>query len=61
MPRVHARDDASSSIAALASGEVGVVAVLDDYEHVIGVVTPAEIQRAMALVGAIRGGARAAR
>ena len=61
MPRVHARDDASPSIAALASGEVGVVAVLDDYEHVIGVVTPAEIQRAMALVGAIRGGARAAR
>lgn len=61
LPRVHARDDASPSIAAVASGEAGVVAVLDEFEHVIGVVTPAEIQRVMALVGAIQAGTRAAR
>lgn len=61
IPRAHARDDASPSIAALTSGEAGVVAVLDDFEHVIGVVTPAEIQRALALVGAIQAGTRAAR
>jgi CBS-domain-containing membrane protein len=61
LPKVHARDEAAQSIAALASGDVGVVAVVDEFEHVIGVVTPAELQRAMALVGAIQAGMREAR
>ncbi|MCC6551974.1 MAG: site-2 protease family protein [Polyangiaceae bacterium] len=61
LPRVHARDDASPTIAALASGEIGAIAVLDDLEHVIGIITPAEIQRALALIGAIESGPRPAR
>jgi Zn-dependent protease len=53
VPRAHAGDDASRSIEAVASGEASVVAVLDEGERVIGLVTPAEIQRALALVGAL--------
>jgi len=59
-PKVHARDDAAKSIEALASGEASAVAVLDEREHVIGLVTAAEIQRAMALVEVIRAGRAAA-
>ncbi|AKT36788.1 neutral zinc metallopeptidase [Chondromyces crocatus] len=58
LPRVHARDDASHSIDALTAGDTGAVAVLDETEHVVGLVTPAEIQRAMALLGAVQAGAR---
>ncbi|MGK3984616.1 site-2 protease family protein [Sorangium sp. So ce136] len=53
VPRAHADDDASRSIDALASGEASAVAVLDGGEHVIGLVTTAEIQRALALAGAL--------
>ncbi|XXY54551.1 site-2 protease family protein [Sorangium sp. So ce269] len=60
VPRAHADDDASRSIDALASGEASAVAVLDGGEHVIGLVTTAEIQRALALAGAL-GGPRAGR
>ncbi|AUX26679.1 neutral zinc metallopeptidase [Sorangium cellulosum] len=60
VPRARASDDASRSIEALASGEASAVAVLDEGEHVIGIVTPAEIQRALALAGAL-GGLRAGR
>ncbi|AUX48023.1 neutral zinc metallopeptidase [Sorangium cellulosum] len=51
--RARAGDDATRSIEALASGEASAVAVLDEGEHVIGLVTPAEIQRALALAGAL--------
>ncbi|WP_437754771.1 site-2 protease family protein [Sorangium sp. So ce1389] len=60
VPRAHADDDASRSIDALASGEASAVAVLDGGEHVIGLVTTAEIQRALALAGAL-GAPRAGR
>ncbi|WP_437732975.1 site-2 protease family protein [Sorangium sp. So ce1335] len=53
VPRARADEDASRSIEALASGEASAVAVLDGGEHVIGLVTPAEIQRALALAGAL--------
>src|SRR5262249_44986492 len=52
MPRVHAEDDASKSLDALTSTDAEAVLVLDRDEHVIGMVTPAEIQRAMTLLGA---------
>lgn len=51
---VHAKDDAAQSIAAMTRGEASAVAVLDEREHVIGLVTPAEIQRALALMGVIQ-------
>lgn len=54
IPRVHAGEDAARSIEALASGEASAIAVLDAAEHVIGLVTPAEIQRAMALLSAVQ-------
>ncbi|XXX75795.1 site-2 protease family protein [Sorangium sp. So ce134] len=53
VPRARAGDDASRSFDALASGEASAVAVLDEGEHVIGLVTTAEIQRALALAGAL--------
>ncbi|WP_437633272.1 site-2 protease family protein [Sorangium sp. So ce854] len=53
VPRARADDDASRSIDALTSGEASAVAVLDGGEHVIGLVTAAEIQRALALAGAL--------
>ncbi|WP_437831305.1 site-2 protease family protein [Sorangium sp. So ce1153] len=53
VPRAHADDDASRSIDVLASGEASAIAVLDGGEHVIGLVTTAEIQRALALAGAL--------
>ncbi|WP_437936840.1 site-2 protease family protein [Sorangium sp. So ce341] len=53
VPRARAGDDASGSLDALASGEASAVAVLDEGEHVIGLVTSAEIQRALALAGAL--------
>ncbi|WP_437287031.1 site-2 protease family protein [Sorangium sp. So ce406] len=53
VPRARADDDASRSIDVLASGEASAVAVLDGGEHVIGLVTTAEIQRALALAGAL--------
>ncbi|WP_437811486.1 site-2 protease family protein [Sorangium sp. So ce1078] len=53
VPRARAGDDASRSFDALASGEASAVAVLDEGEHVIGLVTSAEIQRALALAGAL--------
>ncbi|XYH96844.1 site-2 protease family protein [Sorangium sp. So ce1128] len=60
VPRAHADDDASRSIDALASGEASAVAVLDGGEHVIGLVTTADIQRALALASAL-GAPRAGR
>ncbi|MGK3969509.1 site-2 protease family protein [Sorangium sp. So ce118] len=60
VPRAHADDDASRSIDALASGEASAVAVLDGGEHVIGLVTTADVQRALALAGAL-GAPRAGR
>jgi CBS domain-containing protein len=53
VPRARAGDDASGSLDALASGEASAVSVLDEGEHVIGLVTSAEIQRALALAGAL--------
>jgi Zn-dependent protease len=52
MPRVHTQDDAATTLDALTSGGADAVIVLDNQEHVVGVVTPADLQRAMMLVGA---------
>jgi Zn-dependent protease/CBS domain-containing protein len=55
LPVLHAYDDASGTLDILARSEANAVIVLDRNDHVIGIVTPAEIQRAMALLGAIGG------
>ncbi|UQA62439.1 site-2 protease family protein [Polyangium aurulentum] len=61
MPRVHTQDDAATTLDALTSGGADAVIVLDNQEHVVGVVTPADLQRAMMLVGAAGGNGPAAR
>jgi Zn-dependent protease len=58
MPKVYVGEEASRSLEAMANGDGSVVAVLDEVQHVIGLVTPAEVQRAMALLGVIRTAAR---
>jgi Zn-dependent protease/predicted transcriptional regulator len=55
LPVLHAYDDASGTLDILARSDANAVIVLDRDEHVIGIVTPAEVQRAMALLGAIGG------
>jgi CBS domain-containing protein len=51
VPRVHARDDAAKTLDALVNGDTDAVLVLDETEHVVGLVTTADIQRAMTLLG----------
>ena len=46
---VHAGEDASRALGALSRGEAHAVMVLDAQDQVIGVVTPTEIRRAIAL------------
>ena len=46
---VHTGEDASRALGALSRGEARTVVVLDQEDHVIGLVTPAEIRRAVAL------------
>ena len=58
VPRVHTRDDAAATLDALVSGEAEAVLVLDEGEHVVGLVTPADLQRALTLLGAAGGKAR---
>jgi CBS-domain-containing membrane protein len=52
VPRVHARDDAAATLDALVNGDAPAVIVLDEGEHVIGLVTQADLERAMALLTA---------
>lgn len=52
LPRVHGRDDAASTLDPLMNGEVDAVVVLDDFEHIIGLVTPLHMQRAVAFLEA---------
>ena len=52
-PKVHVYDDASKTLDVLANEESNVVAVLDESEHVVGIVTPQEMQRAVALIEAM--------
>jgi Zn-dependent protease len=58
LPRVHTRDDASSTLDSLMNGDVDAVVVLDDSEHIVGLVTAADIQRAMTFLGAMPRGHR---
>jgi Zn-dependent protease len=58
VPRVHARDDAATTLDALVNGDAEAVIVLDEGEHIVGLVTPADIQRAMMLLGAAGGRGR---
>lgn len=53
LPRVHARDDAASTLDSLMNGDVDAVVVLDETEHIVGLVTAAEVQRAMTFLGAM--------
>jgi CBS domain-containing protein len=55
LPVLHAHDDASGTLDILSRSETNAVVVLDRNDRVIGLVTPAEVQRAMALLGAISG------
>ncbi|MDI1450606.1 site-2 protease family protein [Polyangium sp. 6x1] len=58
VPRVHTRDDAAATLDALVNGDAEAVLVLDEGEHVVGLVTPADLQRALALLGAAGGRGR---
>lgn len=58
VPRVHTRDDAAATLDALVGGDAEAVLVLDEGEHVVGLVTPADLQRAITLLGAAGGRAR---
>jgi CBS domain-containing protein len=50
LPHAHAGDDAERTLSTLASGEVPAVVVTDDAEtDIIGLVTPADLERAAAL------------
>ena len=53
LPRVHTKDDAASTLDTLMNGDVDAVVVLDDSEHIVGLVTAADIQRAMTFLGAM--------
>lgn len=46
---VHTGEDASRALGALSRGETNMVVVLDREDHVIGLITPTEIRRALAL------------
>ena len=52
-PKVHVYDDASRTLDVLANENANLVAVLDESEHVVGIVTPQEMQRAVALIEAM--------
>ena len=49
LPNVHLGDEATTALDAMWSGDAEVVLVLDGDDEVVGLVTDAEIQRAMAL------------
>jgi Zn-dependent protease/CBS domain-containing protein len=49
LPRVRLQDDGSSMLDLLASGRVPAVLVVDDSDDIVGVVTPSDIHRAIAL------------
>jgi Zn-dependent protease len=53
LPRVHARDDAATTLDPLMNGEVDAVVVLDETEHIVGLVTAADVQRAMTFLAAM--------
>jgi len=53
LPRVHTRDDAAATLDSLMSGDVDAVVVLDDFERIVGLVTPFDMQRAVAFLGAV--------
>jgi predicted transcriptional regulator len=54
LPTVHAEDDASRAIDLISSRRADAVVVLDRDDRILGVVTPAEVQRAMSLLDALR-------
>lgn len=58
LPRVHTRDDASATLDSLMNGEVDAVVVLDESEHIVGLVTPSDVQRAMTFLAAMSRGHR---
>jgi Zn-dependent protease len=55
VPKVHTQDDAATTLDALTTGDADTVVVLDQEEHVVGVVTPDDLRRAFALLGAMGG------
>lgn len=53
LPRVHTDDEASTTLDPLMNGDVDALVVLDKQEHIVGLVTAADVQRAMAFLGAM--------
>jgi Zn-dependent protease len=53
LPRVHTRDDAATTLDPLMNGEVDAVVVLDEFEHIVGLVTAVDVQRAMTFFSAM--------
>jgi Zn-dependent protease len=60
LPVVHTRDDASRMLDALSGSDANAVVVLDDADEVVGLVTPDELARAVALGSARRPSAASA-
>ncbi len=67
LPQVHTRDDAALTLDPLMNGDADAVIVLDEGEHIVGLVTAVDMQRAMTFLGAMSrtrrdpGGTRPAR
>ena len=53
LPRVHRGDDASMTLDSLMSGDADALVVLDEGEHIVGLVTAIDVQRAMTFLGAM--------
>jgi Zn-dependent protease/CBS domain-containing protein len=49
--KVHAEDDAAKTLDVLAHGDAGAVVVVDDRDEIVGLVTEADLRRAVALAG----------
>ena len=54
LPKVDADDDAVEAIDLLAQSRAGAVVVVNGRDDIVGVVTPADVQRAMALAALTR-------
>jgi Mg/Co/Ni transporter MgtE len=56
LPRVRSDEDASRVLELFLGGQVNTVLVVDDQQRVIGLVTPAEVNRALVLADALARG-----
>jgi Zn-dependent protease len=53
LPKVRSDEDASRALELFLGGQTNTVVVVDDHEKVVGLLTPAEVQRALVLANAM--------